>query len=207
MKNRDISSSEEIYYLVVIRKFLNYTEDEIGLPKFSFVVARSCIKNVVVVDDSLCIFSLMLVFVGSSTNEVLVFPHFPNPSDIYLQVIDSVLVSQSVEGFDDLQFSLRSVSQIKVIEADLLFVLIGKPNDFGVIVTLEDDMVIRPLVVFGHVYSYRLAVFMQIIISVVGEPEPMVVERALLLHAEGARVREVVNVGVGSVIEQVLMVD
>lgn len=85
---------------------------------------------------------------------------FPNASDVDLQVVDSILISKCVEGFDSMVASLRIVSQIEVVESDFLLVLVRKPNDFGVIVTFVYNMIIGPFVFFGHVYRYRLAIFL-----------------------------------------------
>ena len=71
--------------------------------------------------------------------------------------------------------------------------LAGRPKNFGVIVCFENDMVVSPFVILGHVNSYRLAVFLQVIVGVIRKPEPMVVKTSPFLDAKHSGVREVVD--------------
>ena len=71
--------------------------------------------------------------------------------------------------------------------------LAGRPKDFGVIVCFENDMVVSPFVILGHVYSYRLAVFLQVIVGVIRKSEPIVIKTSPFLDAKHSGVREVVD--------------
>lgn len=158
----NVSDSVEIDELIIVGKSVRAQwEIKFGFPQNSFIVSYIWVEDVVIVDDSSFVFTFILItFIGGGANEVLVLFGFPNASDVDLQVVDSVLISKCVEGFDSIEASLGFFSQIEIVEVNFLLVFIRKPNDFGVVVAFVYDVVVCPLVFFGHVHRHRLAIFL-----------------------------------------------
>lgn len=206
MEDRNVSYSEEINELIVPAKaILSNFEDEFGLPESSFIISQTGIKDVIVIDDFFLFFGFNLISIWSRHNYELIFLHLPDASNVELQVIDTVLVTKSVYGFDNIQTSFRFVFQIKVGESNLLLMFVGKPYDLGVIVTLKDNVVISPFIIFGLIYGHWLAIFSQVINWVVGEFESVLTKASFFLHTESSRLREVVDLHLGSILKCILM--
>ena len=207
VEDRNVSYSEEINQLIVPAKaILSNFEDEFGLPESTFIISQTGIKDVIVIDDFFLFFRFKLISIWSRHNCVLIFLHFPDSSNVELQVIDIVLVTKSVHGFDNIQTSFRFVFQIKVGESNLLFMFVGKPYDLGVIVTLINNVVISPFIIFGVIYGLRLAILSQVINWVVREFESVLTKASFFLHTESSRLREVVDLHLGSILKCILMV-
>lgn len=103
MKNWYISYPKEVDHLIIIAKtILLDIKNKFGLSKSTFIVSQRGIKDVVIVDHSLLIFGFMLTFVWSCNNNVFVLFWLPNSTDIELQIIDIVLVTQCVDCFDNM---------------------------------------------------------------------------------------------------------
>ena len=202
--NWDVSHTETVYQLIVVRKIIvNLIEMIVYLSDGSI----DSIETVVVVKDSWFASGLQLIFVGSRANKILVWFSFPNAWDTYLWVVGFVLSSKVIGNSYNFEFSVWIILEIKKVEGDLLLMLGSSPEDFGVIICFENGVVISPFVILGHVDSYRLAVLLQVIIGIIRKPEPMVVKTSLFLDAEQSGVREVVDGHIDGILEIVWVVD
>lgn len=100
MEYWNITYTEEVNLLIIPGETIRGDfKDKFGLSESSFIISQSGIKYVVVVDDSLFIFSFVLTFVRGCNYNVLVLFCLPNTSNIKLQIVDSVLVSKSINCF------------------------------------------------------------------------------------------------------------
>jgi hypothetical protein len=64
VKDRNASYSKEINQLIIPAKAIfSYIKNELGLSESSFIISQAGIKDVIVIDNSLGIFSFKLTFI------------------------------------------------------------------------------------------------------------------------------------------------
>jgi hypothetical protein len=76
------------------------------------------------------------------------------------------------------------VFQIEIGKRYGLYMFKSKPNYFGVVVALENGMIISPFIIFRLVNSNRLTILVQVMIRVVSQFQSMIIITSLLLNAE-----------------------
>lgn len=167
------------------------------------------IDNVVVVDDTIGILAVGLLVAVTHQAE-LAGLSLPDIGKGEGEVVDIVGLSSRVVDPDGGHLGVLGIgSKVEVVELHLSLVLVPEPDDHGVVVAPLDRVLVGPLVLDRLELGHRLAGLRieGLLILVVGEPEPGVVEGALLDDDEHLGIVEGLNVHLGHVVEEVFVVD
>jgi hypothetical protein len=167
------------------------------------------IDDVVVVDNTIGIFAIGL-FVTVSHQAELPRLGLPNVGKGKGEVVDIVDLSSGVVDLDSGNLSVLGIGpEIEVVELHLSLVLVSKPDDHGVVVASLDWVLVGPLIFDGLKLGNWLACLgiIGLLILVVGESEPGIVEGPLLDYDEHLGIVEGLNVHLSHIIEEVIVVD
>lgn len=184
---------------------LGVLEPELGLTHGALID----IHDVVVIDNTISIFAIGL-FVAVTHQAELAGLGLPDVGKGEGEVVDVIGLASRVIDLDSGHLGILGIGpEIEIVELDLSLVLVPKPDDHRVVVASLDRVLIGPLIVLGLELRHWLAIFgvIRLLILVVGEFEPGVVEGALLDDDKHLRIVEGLNAHLGHIIEHILVVD
>ncbi len=181
-------------------------EPETGLPHLT----SHRVNDVIVVDDSIGILSTVSLFVAVGHEHENSRLSLPKVGQGEGKVVDFVLCSSCVGDFNSAHFVvLWVVSEVEEVEFDLRFVFVPKPGNHGVIVGLLYGEFVGPLIFLGlKLCDWFAALWgICIFVSVISQPQTVVVEGALLHNGEQFRIIEGLNGHLRDVIKAIFVVN